>query len=362
MTCASVHPLAAVGLSCTCSLTVSKCFHGDVTAMTEARLRRACETRSPTALTSPHRLWLARGFVLAVLTWAAQAGAYCRQRTCKDDRSKTCQRETTNECVTEGRELSYDTPCLSFAIAAGSGATVGLNDIQFEAMVLDAFHKWGSVDCGAGRPGFLVQSMGVVEASSPLYCEIDPRQNVSVFFFISDWPKEDEEALGFTTVKYLPEAAVIVDADVKLNADYVRRKVAAEREEVVRAVILHEVGHYLGLAHSNDAYSVMAAEYDPARFVLPDLTTDDVNGICAVFPPSHTPAVCPNPPLNDAALSSDACRADELSREPASCTIADVAPSAWPAPSTPSSQRWWLAACAGLLLSVARVVGRRTTQ
>jgi hypothetical protein len=226
-----------------------------------------------------------------------------------------------------------------------------LDDSQFEAMVLEAFSLWASVDCGGGQgPGFLVQSGGVVEASAPSFCSSAPRENTSVFFFVAGWPQKDFGALGFTHTSFLPSSAEILDADVKLNADYVNQAPQAEREAIVRAVIEHEVGHFLGLSHSNDPNSVMATTYDPRMFLLPALTTDDVDGICAVFPRSNAPTQCPSPEIREGGLSAEACvRASGLAPAPdAGCSVSSgsgrAGPSAW----------LWVFLC---LLSCARVAG-----
>jgi hypothetical protein len=53
-------------------------------------------------------------------------------------------------------------------------------------------------------------------------------------------------------------------------------------------VILHELGHALGLGHSTDSRAVMNANYMGARRTL---SADDVNGIQAIYgPPTAVPA------------------------------------------------------------------------
>lgn len=201
---------------------------------------------------------------------------------------------------------------------------VGLDDAQFELMVLEAFETWAEVDCGEGkRPGFLAVSAGIVAADDPNYCAEAPDENLGVFFFRTNW-EDDADVLGYTYSNFLPSNGTVVDADVELNADYVNSVPVAGKERLLRAVVEHEVGHFLGLAHSNDPNSVMSVEYDPRVALLPTLTQDDIDGICAVFPPSSSPVACPEPKVAAAALYSTAC--DALSGEDeessASCTVA----------------------------------------
>lgn len=50
----------------------------------------------------------------------------------------------------------------------------------------------------------------------------------------------------------------------------------------LEAILTHEAGHFVGLAHSQLAAAVMYAYYEPRP--LP-LTADDVAGVCAIYPP-----------------------------------------------------------------------------
>lgn len=54
-------------------------------------------------------------------------------------------------------------------------------------------------------------------------------------------------------------------------------------------VAIHEIGHLLGLSHSQDESAIMFAFYSPERT---NLTQDDINGIQALYgPPSRSQAL-----------------------------------------------------------------------
>lgn len=59
-------------------------------------------------------------------------------------------------------------------------------------------------------------------------------------------------------------------------------------------VVLHELGHALGLGHSNDPASVMAL-YSVRGGAQRTLTSDDIAGIQAIYGPNQTPPPAPEP-------------------------------------------------------------------
>ena len=50
-------------------------------------------------------------------------------------------------------------------------------------------------------------------------------------------------------------------------------------------VFAHELGHYLGLAHSTEAEATMFASAVAGETLKRDLAADDVEGLCAAYPP-----------------------------------------------------------------------------
>lgn len=261
--------------------------------------------------------------VAALVAWfvAGEATAYCRQNSCQDDHENEvfCERDE-RRCIIGGQTLHYKSPCLSFGVAAGQADVLGMSDQEFESLVARAFERWQSVDCGDGRrPGLSVQSAGPVDTERTFYCK-EPSLNLSVWLLTDDWQKESS-ALGYANSIYAEDDAEIFDCDVELNAHKILTEVPADLiEDALLSIITHEAGHFLGLAHSDDTDAVMFAAYNRNDLLSRDLTPDDIEGICAVFPPSEQRLDCSPPGVSEAALDEAAC--DAALRPPSSSSCA----------------------------------------
>ncbi len=309
---------------------------------------------SPPQLLGARRLGSAPGrrralglcLTLGAIAFPATASAYCRQKTCEDIDCSVpdapsdcvdvqCQRDS-RDCITEGDDLFYASACLQFAVEAGAAASVGLTDVEFEDVVLEAFQRWADVDCGGGEgPGFMASSAGVVEAHGRFFCEQLPELNLSVWRFTDPCVTAQEDelcwrhsdlALGYTTSTFGVESGRIFDADVELNQF---RIVASYPADVLRRVVLsivtHEAGHFLGLAHSDNDRAIMATSYSGLDLLGRDFDQDDVDGVCSIFPPAGLPDECSEPGVSDAALSQAACHAAATGTGNADCSVGTVA-------------------------------------
>jgi hypothetical protein len=279
------------------------------------------------------RFGLLGGFACCVL-WAPQASAYCRQHSCQDEfdthgnPTYECARDEQG-CIIEGNELFYSSPCLSYGIAKGTGQNLGVSDKTLNQIVKSAFARWKAVDCGKGKhPSFDMQSVGVVATDEPSYCRVTDL-NLGVWFLDPTWPKKlDVSALGYTTSTYAQDDAEVFDADVEINAAKVKQDFAgAPIEDVLLSIVTHEAGHVLGLAHSNDADAVMATSYGRFDLIGRELTQDDIDGVCSIYPPGDEPT-CSAAGVSEAALDPDACNdafveeVESRNQEQSGCALA----------------------------------------
>src|SRR5262249_39732614 len=65
----------------------------------------------------------------------------------------------------------------------------------------------------------------------------------------------------------------------------------------LRSIFTHEAGHFLGLAHTQPEHpdATMFATYLPGETTKRTLSTDDVCGICAAYPPTRSANCDPTP-------------------------------------------------------------------
>jgi len=288
-----------------------------------------------------------RLLVLFVLTLAPRpAGAFCRQKTCETD---DCLKDSLG-CVTEGDDLFYDVPCFSFAVDEGSAEPLGVSDQELIDIIADAFRRWHDVTCPGGEhPSFDVQSAGVVPARGIFFCE-EESLNVNVWTLDRSWDYEPS-SLGYTTSTFVVGTGEVYDADVQLNLSRIDEIVpeGADPAQALLSVALHEAGHFLGLAHSNDDSAVMATSYRDLRPRA--LTSDDIAGICDIYPPSSKTLECSLPGVAEAGYDWLAC--EEATGRPSDQGGCSLGPGR---NLGTRSSRWYLVAF-GLLLSTR--LGRR---
>jgi hypothetical protein len=184
---------------------------------------------------------------------------------------------------------------------------------QLSRAVTAAFAAWTGASCaGGGHPSIAVDDLGPVTCARASYDEQGgPNQSV-VVFHDDVWPYEAEDrkkshrdlspVIALTTVTFDVQSGEIFEADVELNsADYSIIPFEAGRPPPapsakaafdLQAVLTHELGHFLGLAHSPLADAVMNASGDteggqPKRA----LSAEDTLGICSVYPPDGSRSV-----------------------------------------------------------------------
>lgn len=159
-----------------------------------------------------------------------------------------------------------------------------------------AFDTWAAVDCSGRDPFFVEQLAETTDVDQGEYLRDKPEQNQSVILALdaehwSTLPDHSPRAIAITLMWHSKRTGEIVDWDMQLNlgagefADCVAHSCGAGMVDL-QNTITHEAGHVLGLGHSLDPDSTMAAqtvgEVDTQKRTL---APDDVAGYCALVLP-----------------------------------------------------------------------------
>lgn len=255
--------------------------------------------------------------MLVGLSWSSSASAYCRTMSCEfgeDAREEKCERDPVTNCVTEGEPTHWSSACLDYAVQLDGSPRSGLDADQVQALVAQAFAEWKNAPCpGGGTPNFEVHFQGFVTCDRRQTVCGPAAENVNTILFRDqDWPADTMSVAGLTVPIGSTKSGFVIDADVAFNSTYFNfdptvADPTRQSVELIR-VMTHELGHFLGLAHSDVSGALMSVFYNELPMGASILSDDDVQAICAIYPPSASAAVC-----ESTSPAYDTCSVDEIS-------------------------------------------------
>lgn len=236
---------------------------------------------------------------LGTLLHSGSAAAYCRTTTCNLSLTGDCG-EDANGCMTIGPQLYWPDLCVSFGMHEDGSALRHIPYKTAEKVAQAAFQEWISADCGGGEHPFIgVSPKGKVFCDKLEYnhggepSAEDPNPNAqgpnaNIIVFRDDtWPYSDQDkTIALTTITFVRDTGEILDADIEVNSFGIELSTSDEHvTSDLQSILTHEVGHFLGLAHSRAKDATMNKNYDRTELDFRSLSPDDVSAICAVYPP-----------------------------------------------------------------------------
>jgi hypothetical protein len=241
------------------------------------------------------RLAAAVAVVLVTLViGASPCHAFCRTTTSKGPPGYN---PGVSGCWTQGVPLAWTARRVPYAVSSAASKQVSLAEATRVADL--AFRAWNGIVCGglasgiqayddgpAAVPGGLAGDALVAWSSCPEISSCNPTAHDVIVFDDDAWPYNDAaNTLALTTVTFGMDDGRIAQAFTEINSAQQKLTTSEppERDAFdLQAILTHEAGHVLGLAHATDPGAIMYAFYEPGAI---QLTVDDMDAICTVYPP-----------------------------------------------------------------------------
>ncbi len=251
----------------------------------------------------------------AALLASADAAAYCRTTTCDPQaKNATCPVDK-NGCTRAGAPLSWRSLPIVYRFHANGSQKID-RDGSREA-VRAAFQRWTDVSCANGRTSLRFQEEEDIAADMPLAPSAPGAAHFGIYFRDEGFAGKDADStLALTTQQFGLVNGYVDSADIEINtttATFATSDAATGID--LQAVLTHEVGHYMGLAHSLDPKSIMVSKYcessDRCGHVKTEsrqLAEDDMTAVCALFPPGGPSGVAYEDPQATSCAAAPAGR------------------------------------------------------
>lgn len=231
---------------------------------------------------------------LALLAAPMSASAWCRTTT-----SRT-RGGVANECSMAGVPLSWRSRCTGYSLfRTGVPASLPWSELVTVAQASAA--AWASATCdenGRERQYFEVRELAPTLNPSGWSTT---GANSNTILFRSRWGDDAlhrEGVIAITIVSYDSFTGEIFDGDIELNTyndrtnqfgfGFSTTRLPGSDSVDLQTIIVHEMGHFHGLAHSTNDRAIMWPEAGRGE-ARRDLTFDDSAGICAAYPPAAAP-------------------------------------------------------------------------
>lgn len=199
----------------------------------------------------------------------------------------------------QGDSLAWVTNCIDYFIHEDGSDDVNFSAVESE--VVRAFNEWEEPNCS--NVNFTYS--GVTREKRAGYFQNENNLNLIVWREggegVDEWEHEPS-IIAVTTNTYCTEInalcpfkGAIIDADIEMNGErfrFTNARLEALTEFDLGNTLTHEIGHLIGLDHTDDRDATMFASAPPGELDKRSLEEDDIDGVCDVFPVRPDEAAC----------------------------------------------------------------------
>lgn len=147
---------------------------------------------------------------------------------------------------------------------------------EYVQSILNAANTWNRA---------LNKEMIIIDTTQRVGGAATPKQDgANVIYFMSDWESDKNDEQARTSIYWVGDQ--LKEADIRINAKiysfYINQAGASMNSNSpainIEALVLHEMGHVLGLKHDDEHQSVMAT-YLPAHTDRTQISDTDFNSL-----------------------------------------------------------------------------------
>jgi MYXO-CTERM domain-containing protein len=188
-------------------------------------------------------------------------------------------------CADPEKEVFW--PVVTVHWRLDSACTPDVDIDSCEAAVQTSFQTWQDVECA-----YLSFAYDGRFDNVPIGYQQGGQNNVNVVKWLeSGWP-DAPNAHAITVTTLGCTSGRILDADILVNGEhqtFTTNPTPGLGAADIQNALTHEVGHVAGFAHETDPESTMYSTADADETKKRDLTADDADGLCVVYPVGQEP-------------------------------------------------------------------------
>lgn len=208
----------------------------------------------------------------SIALFTPRVDAFCRTTT------TTAEAGT---CASDGAALFQPAQCLPYRLLNKDSPIIP-NAVLSDKLTR-AFRAW-TAPGSTCTPGLTTIELAPSDATE--IAQANPSEEGQNLIGVAPTWRHPDEALSLTTVTFDSTSGRILDADIELNgtAQWSFSDTVAPGTSDLESVLVHEVGHMLGIAHSDDATAVMTRDFTAPVSERRTLAADDQAAVCAIYP------------------------------------------------------------------------------